>query len=107
MGCLGLLVLFLLLILRIVKIARLADDNPAKYLCYGVAGMIASQVIVNVGMVLMYLPVIGITLPFMSAGGSANLCVYIAMGLVFSVYRVNKDQAPVDFRVINLYTPYK
>ena len=107
LGCLGLLVLFLLLILRIVKIARLADDNPAKYLCYGVAGMIASQVIVNVGMVLMYLPVIGITLPFMSAGGSANLCVYIAMGLVFSVYRVNKDQAPVDFRVINLYTPYK
>lgn len=106
-GCMALLILFLLLILRIVKIARFTDDNPGKYLCYGVAAMIASQVIVNVGMVLMYLPVIGITLPFMSAGGSANLCIYIAMGLVFSVYRVNKNQTPVDFRVINLYTPYK
>ncbi|HBL40275.1 MAG TPA: hypothetical protein DDY98_01365, partial [Ruminococcaceae bacterium] len=105
-GCLALMILFVLLILRIVKVARLTPDNPGKYLCYGVAAMIASQVIVNVGMVLMYLPVIGITLPFMSAGGSANLCIYIAMGLVFSVYRINKDRAPVDFRIINVRTPY-
>ncbi len=106
-GCMALIALFVLLILRIVKIARITDDAPGKYLCTGVAAMIASQVIVNVGMVLMYLPVIGITLPFMSAGGSANLCIYIAMGLVFSVYRVNKNQTPVDYRLINVRTPYR
>ncbi len=106
-GCMALIALFVLLILRIVKIARITDDAPGKYLCIGVAAMIASQVIVNVGMVLMYLPVIGITLPFMSAGGSANLCIYIAMGLVFSVYRVNKNQTPVDYRLINVRTPYR
>ena len=43
----------------------------------------------------------------MSAGGSANLCIYIAMGLVFSVYRVNKNQTPVDYRLINVRTPYR
>ena len=53
------------------------------------------------------LPVVGITLPFMSAGGSSNLCIYIAMGVVFSVYRVNCDTTPVDFRMVNVRTPYR
>ncbi len=107
LGCLGVMVLFLLIVLRIIKIARSANDNPGKMMCIGVAAMIASQVIVNVGMCLMLLPCIGITLPFMSAGGSSNLCIYIAMGVVFSVYRFNANRTPTDFRMINVRTPYR
>ncbi len=106
-GCMFVMVLFLLMVLRVIKVAQMANDNPGKMMCIGVAAMIASQVIVNVGMCLMLLPCIGITLPFMSAGGSSNLCIYIAMGVVFSVYRVNADRTPVDFRMINVRTPYR
>ena len=106
-GCMAVMLLFLLLVFRVIKVAQMANDNPGKTICIGVAAMIASQVIVNVGMCLMLLPCIGITLPFMSAGGSSNLCIYIAMGVVFSVYRFNKDHKPVDFRMINVRTPYR
>lgn len=107
LGCLAVIVLFLLIVFRTIKVAQMANDNPGKMMCIGVAAMIASQVIVNVGMCLMLLPCIGITLPFMSAGGSSNLCIYIAMGVVFSVYRVNCDTTPVDFRMVNVRTPYR
>lgn len=107
LGCLFVMLLFVLLVLRVSKVARMANDTPGKMMCIGVAAMIGSQVIVNVGMCLMLLPCIGITLPFMSAGGSSNLCIYLAMGIVFSVYRFNKERAPVDFRMINVRTPYR
>lgn len=106
-GCFAVIILFLLIVFRVIKVAQMSNDNPGKMMCIGVAAMIASQVIVNVGMCLMLLPCIGITLPFMSAGGSSNLCIYIAMGVVFSVYRINCDTTPVDFRMINVRTPYR
>lgn len=106
-GCMAVMLLFLLLVFRVIKVAQKANDTPGKIMCIGVAAMIASQVIVNIGMCLMLLPCIGITLPFMSAGGSSNLCIYIAMGVVFSVYRFNKEHKPVDFRMINVRTPYR
>ncbi len=106
-GCFAVILLFLLIVFRVIKVAQMANDNPGRMMCIGVAAMIASQVIVNVGMCLMLLPCIGITLPFMSAGGSSNLCIYIAMGVVFSVYRINCDTTPVDFRMINVRTPYR
>lgn len=56
-------------------------------LCYGVMFMFLSQAIVNIGMCTMLLPVIGITLPFISAGGSSTVSLYLAVGLVLSVYR--------------------
>lgn len=105
-GCLGVMVLFMLIVFRVIKTARLANDTPGRMMCIGVAAMIGSQVVVNVGMCLMLLPCIGITLPFMSSGGTSNLCIYLAMGLVFSVYRMNCERAPVDFRAINIRTPY-
>lgn len=106
LGCLAVMVLFMLMVFRIIKVAQMANDAPGKMMCIGVAAMIGSQVVVNVGMCLMLLPCIGITLPFMSAGGSSNLCIYLAMGMVLSVYRYNKERAPVDFRVMNVRTPY-
>lgn len=51
--------------------------------------MIAVQIIINIGMCLGLLPVIGVTLPFYSAGGSSVLMLYICVGLVLSVYMHN------------------
>jgi rod shape determining protein RodA len=54
----------------------------------------------------MILPVIGITLPFFSAGGSSTLCLYIGLGLVFSIYRFNRSRAAVNFRLSRISTPF-
>lgn len=86
-GALVLLLLFGALAYRIVRIGKKSKNFAAEIMCYGVAFMIIAQVVVNIGMCLMLLPVIGITLPFISAGGSSTVCLYLAVGLVMSVYR--------------------
>ena len=105
-GALLLLALLAFVVVHIILVAKNTHDNVSKLLCWGVALMIGSQVFINIGMCLKLLPVIGITLPFMSAGGSSNLCVYLAVGLVLSVYRFNKDRAPVNFRLLHVSTPF-
>lgn len=97
-GCFAVLLMFVLIVIRIVKTGRNANDGTVSLMCNGVAAMIMSQVIVNVGMCLELLPVIGITLPFLSAGGSSNLCIYIAVGLVLSLKRYTMEREIVDFR---------
>jgi rod shape determining protein RodA len=54
------------------------------FLCIGVFSMLLTHCIMNIGMVLKVMPVIGIPLPFLSAGGSATLSMYLALGLVLS-----------------------
>ncbi|MBQ3149736.1 MAG: FtsW/RodA/SpoVE family cell cycle protein [Clostridia bacterium] len=105
----GLLMLGLMafIVLRIVLVAKNTHDGVSKLLCWGVAFMLSGQIFINIGMCLKLLPVIGITLPFMSAGGSSNLSVYLALGLVFSVYRFNKTRAPMDFRLGHVYIPFR
>lgn len=86
-GALALLLLFVALAYRIIRIGKSSRNYAAEIMCYGVAFMIVAQVVINIGMCLMFLPVIGITLPFISAGGSSTACLYLAIGLVMSVYR--------------------
>ena len=106
LGAMLLLVLLGIVVVRIAHTARSTHVNVSKLLCWGAALMIGSQVFINIGMCLKLLPVIGITLPFMSAGGSSNLSVYLAIGLVLSVYRFNKDRDPVNFRLLHVSTPF-
>lgn len=106
-GCILLIVLLFFIIFRIIRNARLSKDNPGMYLCYGIATLFASQIIINIGMCLELLPVIGITLPFMSAGGSSNLCIYIAIGIVLSVYRHNVELEANTFSVNIIKNNYK
>ncbi len=61
-----------------------------KYICTGVFAMLAFQIIVNIGMCLMVLPVIGVTLPLLSYGGTSVLSVYLSLGLAMLVYGGNK-----------------
>ena len=74
-----------LLVFRILVIARNTKQDYGKLICVGVAAMIVIQSIINLGMCLVILPVIGVTLPFVSAGGSSVLATYIIVGMVHSV----------------------
>src|SRR5690606_37864108 len=65
------LLLFTLLIWRGFRVAITAPDTFSSLLALGIVGMIAVQVIINIGVVIGMLPVTGITLPFISAGGSS------------------------------------
>ena len=62
-------------------------------MCFGFFGLIALQSISNIGMCLALLPVMGVTLPFFSAGGSSAVCLYLGFGLVQNVYMRREDAA--------------
>ena len=85
-GAIVLIAIYAVIIIRIIYIARTARKDYGSFICVGVAGMMIIQTIENIGMNLCMLPVIGITLPFMSAGGSSVLAIYIIFGMVHSVY---------------------
>ena len=105
-GCLICLLLLFLIVFEMIKIGKNTNEFSTQIICYGMASIIASQVLINVGMVLMLLPVIGITLPFFSAGGSSTLCLYIGIGLVFSIYRFNRSRRVVNFRLSKIASPF-
>ena len=105
-GCIAAILLLCFIVIRIGWDGKNARDFGTQLMCCGVAVMIASQMLINIGMCLMIMPVIGITLPFFSAGGSSTLCLYAAIGLVLSIYRSNYARAAVNFRVRNFMTPF-
>ncbi|MBQ8397824.1 MAG: FtsW/RodA/SpoVE family cell cycle protein [Clostridia bacterium] len=84
-GCAVLILTYLVLIWRIVHIARTTRKDLGGYLCFGVAAVLFAQTVENLGMCLAMLPVVGITLPFMSYGGSSMLASYMLLGIVHSV----------------------
>jgi rod shape determining protein RodA len=84
-GCAVLLLAYLVLILWILKIAGEARDRFGATVCVGVAAMIFWHVIINIGMVSGTLPVVGVTLPLISYGGSSILTAAAALGLVMNV----------------------
>lgn len=84
-GCLILLLLLLLIVLRCVWNARHADSHFSAFVAMGAAGMLIAQIFFNVGMCLYVLPVMGLTLPFISYGGSSMVTMFAAMGIVSSV----------------------
>jgi rod shape determining protein RodA len=84
-GCLGLLLLYALLISRGMKIARDAQDFFGCYLVIGLLAVFVIQVLVNVGMSVGLLPVTGLTLPFISYGGSSLVTNFLLFGLITNV----------------------
>lgn len=84
-GVLLALGLYVALLLRLVQNAQRAKDRAGMFLVMGVAAALGFHVLVNVAMVIGYMPVTGIPLPLMSYGGSATLFVFLAMGLVMNV----------------------
>ncbi len=92
-GALLVLVLLALIIWEIWRCAATARDRLGMFLCVGTMAMIAFQTIINIGMVLRLLPVVGITLPFFSTGGTSVGTLYLAIGLVFSVHFSSRARA--------------
>ena len=86
--CVALGILFALVCKTFATGAR-SEDMLGSFICAGIGGALMAQIAVNVGMNLRVLPVIGVTLPFYSAGGSSVLMLYICVGLVLSVYMHN------------------
>ena len=79
------LILFLLLIFRLFRVADLAQDHFGRLLVTGVAALLLFQLAVNIGMNIRIVPVTGLTLPFISYGGSSMLSMLLAIGLAQSV----------------------
>ncbi len=84
-GCIVTVMLLLFICLKIYFNSVRAKDQLGQLICIGVFAMIMIHSILNIGMVLAVLPVIGIPLPFISAGGTSTVSLYVAMGLVLSV----------------------
>lgn len=84
-GCALLLILLLAIVLRCVWVSRRAKSHMSSYIAIGFAGMLMVQMLLNIGMCLFVTPVIGLTLPFISYGGSSTLTLFIAMGIVSGI----------------------
>jgi len=84
-GTIAIILLLLFVIFRCLRAASLARDTFGALICYGVAAVLAFQAMVNIGVNLKLLPATGLTLPFISYGGSSLLSLLAGIGLVQSV----------------------
>jgi rod shape determining protein RodA len=84
-GALGLLVCYAFLLLRGFEIAAKARDPLGRLLALGVTALLSAQALINLGMVMGILPIVGIPLPLMSYGGSSLVVTLMALGLLLSV----------------------
>jgi rod shape determining protein RodA len=87
MGVVLTLGLLVFIIFRSIYNAQTARDNLGLFIVMGIVGIYFFHMIVNIGMVIGFMPVTGIPLPFMSYGGSSVLTAFIALGLVIGVRR--------------------
>lgn len=85
-GCLLVVGLLAAICIKIMRTAKQSRDEQGRLLCSGVFAMFLAQIVINLGMCLSLLPVIGVTLPFFSAGGTSLVCLYLGIGMVLSVY---------------------
>ena len=87
LGTLLVLALYTALIYSVLRVALKTKDDFSRYATAGIACWFIAQVVVNIGSVTSVIPVIGVTLPFISYGGSSLLANLIAVGFVLSVAR--------------------
>lgn len=84
-GCFAIIVLEFLVVYRCFQTARLAKSSMDALICVGFGTMLIFQTLENIGMCLFVMPVIGLTLPFFSYGGSSIVALYAALGMVSGV----------------------
>lgn len=91
-GALVVIALMGFILIRILKIAEMTPDPAGRFLCAGIAGILFFQTTVSIGMNLRLIPVTGLTLPFVSYGGSSLITLYMAIGVVQSVRMRHRKQ---------------
>ena len=87
------IILFVLLFMRILKISYSSKDEFLSITAIGILSVLFTHFIINIGMVLGIMPVIGLPLPFVSYGGSSLLTNMIMLGIVANIYRTRKSFA--------------
>jgi len=84
-GCLLIVGLLAAIIIRCIYVGSRAKDSMGMLVCVGIAAMLIFQTLENIGMCIGLTPVIGLTLPFFSYGGSSIITLYAAMGIVSGI----------------------
>ncbi|HZR55624.1 MAG TPA: rod shape-determining protein RodA [Terriglobales bacterium] len=84
-GALGLMLLYFMVLMRLTQNAQTAPDRAGTFVVMGVVAVLSFHILVNVGMVVGFMPVTGIPLPLMSYGGSSVLFMFLALGMVMNV----------------------
>ncbi|MGD0973492.1 MAG: rod shape-determining protein RodA [Candidatus Korobacteraceae bacterium] len=84
-GATFVLLLYFLMLMRLISNAQTAPDRAGTFIVMGVVAVLTFHVLVNVGMVVGFMPVTGIPLPLMSYGGSSVLFTFLALGIVMNV----------------------
>ncbi len=97
LGGLAVVILLVVMVVRILMLARQCGNDYGGLICVGVGAIIIVQTLENLGMCLAMLPVVGLTLPFLSCGGSSVLATYVLLSLVHSV----KSHKPNVYSLIN------
>lgn len=77
---------------RILRVAHMSEDREGYFICVGFFAIFIYQIVINIGMCIGVAPVIGITLPFISQGGTSMVMMFICIGIVLSVYNNNKHE---------------
>jgi len=90
LGCLFVVIMFLIICYTGFKISRKCDDLFAKYLSFGIIFQISFQACMNLMVVSGLIPVTGVTLPFLSYGGSSLLITLVSIGIVLNISRYQK-----------------
>lgn len=97
LGILGLCTVFLVIVARGVKIALQAEDEYGQYIAIGISVLFGAQALINIAVAMSIFPTKGLTLPFVSYGGSSLLVCAAAMGILLSISR--RSEAPGNLRV--------
>ena len=84
-GALTVLLLYFVVLMRLTQNAQTAPDRAGTLLAMGVVAVLSFHILVNVGMVVGFMPVTGIPLPLMSYGGSSVLFMFLALGIVMNI----------------------
>jgi rod shape determining protein RodA len=85
LGAIAVLLLYFAVLMRLVHNAQTAPDRAGTFVVMGVVAVLTFHILVNVGMVVGFMPVTGIPLPLMSYGGSSVLFTFLALGLVMNI----------------------
>lgn len=86
LGCLFTLLLLVAIVARCIHVGRRTPNYMNRLVCFGIASFLIFQILINVGMCIGVFPVVGLTLPFVSAGGSSIITLFLAMGLVSGIH---------------------
>lgn len=97
LGCLLVIIILAAICFRCLKIAKLSVKSEGKYICVGIFAMLFAQMVINIGMCTSVTPVIGVTLPFFSAGGTSLICLFLGLALVHNVY-VNRNSRTIHIK---------